>query len=108
MEYGVFSFVESLYQTIRAWLSGRSLCIFSFEVNQDSVVRIDAMHKMFSQLGTPSKLRKAVAMPKTGNHVIGSYIKSNDIEGVEREIEKFMLDIGIPPAPQLTDVKVNG
>jgi hypothetical protein len=32
-------------------------------------------------------------MPKAGNHVIGSYIKSKDVEGVKNEIEKFMTEV---------------
>jgi hypothetical protein len=34
-----------------------------------------------------------MAMPLTGNHVIGSYIKSKDIEGVERETMKFLEEV---------------
>ena len=34
-------------------------------------------------------------MPKTGNHVMGSYIKSNDVEGVERETENYGGSVGI-------------
>ncbi len=32
-------------------------------------------------------------MPNTGNHVIGSYIKSKDVEGVERETAKFFSEV---------------
>ena len=69
------------------------LYYYKDEVHQDSVVRVDAMLKMFDQLGTPSNLKRSVAMPKAGNHVIGSFIKSKDIEGVEREVEKFMVEV---------------
>jgi len=69
------------------------LYYYKDEVHQDSVVRVDAMLKMFEQLGTPSNLKRSISMPKAGNHVIGSYIRSNDIEGVERETEKFMVEI---------------
>ncbi len=62
-------------------------------IHQDSVVRVSAMKKMFEQLGTPQNLKKEKAMPNTGDHVIGSYIKSNDYQGVETEITKFMLDV---------------
>jgi hypothetical protein len=32
-------------------------------------------------------------MPKAGNHVLGSFIKSKDIEGVEKEVEKFITEV---------------
>lgn len=59
---------------------------------QDSVVSVPAMLSMFSQLGTPESMKTAIPMPKAGNHVLGSYIKSQDIEGVEREIERFLTE----------------
>lgn len=62
-------------------------------VHQDSVVKVGAMKKMFEQLGTPVELKREKAMPNTGDHVIGSYIKSGDVAGVEVEITKFMMDV---------------
>jgi hypothetical protein len=32
-------------------------------------------------------------MPDAGSHIIGSYIQSHDVEGVQREIEKFMVGV---------------
>lgn len=52
------------------------------ENNQDQVVRVDAMRAMFEQVATPHTLKKEVALPKTGDHVIGSYIKSGDVQSV--------------------------
>jgi pimeloyl-ACP methyl ester carboxylesterase len=69
------------------------LYYYKDEVHQDSVVRVDAMLKMFNQLGTPPNLKRSLSMPNAGNHVIGSYIKSNDIDGVEREVEKFLVEV---------------
>jgi esterase/lipase len=63
------------------------------KINQDSVVKVEAMQKMFQELGTPADKKRAVAIPRAGNHVIGSYIKSQDIGGVEKEIEKFMNEV---------------
>ena len=63
------------------------------EVHQDSVVKVSAMKQMFQQLGTPVQLKRELAMPNTGDHVIGSYIKSNDYQGVEAEITRFMMDV---------------
>ena len=69
------------------------LYYYKDDVHQDSVVKVSAMLSMFDQLGTPADLKRKLAMPKTGNHVIGSYIKSGDVEGVENEIDKFMREI---------------
>lgn len=60
------------------------------EVHQDSVVSVPAMLNMFSQLGTPAGKKIKEAIPYAGNHVMGSYIKSNDLLSVQTAIEKFM------------------
>jgi esterase/lipase len=62
-------------------------------VNQDSVVRVDAMHRMFEQLSTPPDKKRSVSIPNAGNHVIGSYIKSKDVATVVIEIQKFMDEV---------------
>jgi len=59
-------------------------------IHQDSTVKVSAILTMFDQLGTPANLKRKQAMPKTGNHVLGSYIRSHDVEGVQREIEQFL------------------
>lgn len=69
------------------------LYYYKDEVHQDSVVQVNAMLKMYDQLGTAADLKRKQAMPNTGDHVLGSYIKSNDYQGVEAEITKFMMDI---------------
>lgn len=69
------------------------LYYYKDEVHQDSTVKVSAMKEMFSQLGTPSDLKRALAMPAAGDHVIASYIKSKDVEGVERECERFLREI---------------
>lgn len=60
-------------------------------VHQDSVVKVSAMLKMYDELGSVNK--RKVAMPNTGDHVLGSPIKSHDVEGVQREIERFMKEV---------------
>ena len=71
------------------------------EVHQDSVVSVAAMKKMFEELGTSSSMKRSVDLPNAGNHVIGSFIKSKDVEGVERETEKFMTEVlGMKPVAQ--------
>ncbi len=61
--------------------------------HQDKTVKISAMKRMFNQISTPDNLKKQVAIPNAGDHVIGSYIISKDIQKVEEECEKFARDI---------------
>lgn len=60
-------------------------------IHQDSVVKVSAMLRMYDELGSVTK--RKVAIPNTGDHVLGSPIKSHDVEGVQREIEKFMKEV---------------
>ena len=62
-------------------------------VHQDSVVKVSAMLTMFDHLATPTGMKRKKAMPNTGNHVLGSEIKSNDVPGVESEISKYMEEV---------------
>ena len=64
------------------------LYYYKDEVHQDSVVSVPAMLNMFAQLGSQTKIKQAV--PNAGDHVIGSYIKSNDLLSVQHAIENFM------------------
>ncbi|MGZ8557555.1 MAG: alpha/beta hydrolase [Chitinophagaceae bacterium] len=57
--------------------------------HQDKTVKVSAMKKMFRQLGTADSLKREVAVPNAGEHVIGSYIKSKDVQTVSFECEKF-------------------
>ncbi len=59
-------------------------------VHQDSVVSVPAMLTMFDELGTDRKMRIKQAVPYSGDHVIGSYIKSHDLLHVQEAIEQFM------------------
>ncbi len=69
------------------------LYYYKDEVLRDSVVKVSAILKMYQELGTDTLEKRAVAMPNTGNHVIGSYIKSHDVAGVKYEIEKFLTEV---------------
>ena len=69
------------------------LYYYKDEIHQDSTVKVSAMKEMFEQLGTNPANKKSIAMPKTGNHVIASYIKSQDVAGVETEIENFFVNV---------------
>jgi len=66
-----------------------TLYYYKDEDNQDPTVRVSAMLKMNEALGTPEALKQAVAIPDAGEHVIGSYLVSKDLESVQRAIEEF-------------------
>jgi esterase/lipase len=61
--------------------------------HQDDVVKVSAMKRMFTQISTTAILKRQVAIPNAGNHVLGSPIKSKDIKTVEEECEKFARQI---------------
>jgi pimeloyl-ACP methyl ester carboxylesterase len=65
------------------------LYYYQDEAHQDPVVRVSAMRKMFDAISTPDSLKKQVAIPGAGDHVLGSYIKSKDLPAVQREIHQF-------------------
>lgn len=69
------------------------LYYYKDEQHQDRVVKVSAMKRMFNQLGTPAQLKRQVAIPNAGDHVIGSYVKSKDLQTVEEECEKFAREI---------------
>jgi esterase/lipase len=66
-----------------------TLYYYKNEEEQDPQVKVTAMLKMHEQLGTPTDLKVARAMPGAGAHVLGSSMTSKDLEGVMKEIEKF-------------------
>lgn len=69
------------------------LYYYKDEAHQDNVVKVSAMLQMFDELGTVADQKRKAAMPNTGDHVIAGYIKSNDYQGVETEITKFMKEV---------------
>ena len=56
--------------------------------NQDDVVSVAAMKEMFENLAVEEK--KAIAFPKTGNHVIASKWRSNDWPAVQDSTLQFL------------------
>ncbi|WEK36721.1 MAG: alpha/beta hydrolase [Candidatus Pseudobacter hemicellulosilyticus] len=75
-----------------------TLYYFKDQVHQDSVVKVSAILDMVKALGSPASQNIAMAIPGAGNHVIGSWIKSHDIEGVEAAINGFMTEtLGLSP-----------
>ena len=65
------------------------LYYYKNEQEQDSVVKVSAMLKMFDELGTTAQEKEKHPLPNTGNHVIGSAITSKDIPSVEKAINEF-------------------
>ena len=69
------------------------LYYYKDEEHQDKTVKVSAMRRMFRQLGTPDSLKREIAVPNAGEHVIGSYVKSKDVQTVGDECEKFGKEI---------------
>ncbi|HNY14475.1 MAG TPA: hypothetical protein PKI12_02965, partial [Bacteroidales bacterium] len=63
------------------------------EEEQDKTVSVPAMLEMFEQLGTPPDMKRKMAFPETGAHVIASYIRSKDWQSVQNETDKFLSEI---------------
>ncbi len=90
---------EMLETTMNAGTFGKvkqpTLLLYYYkdEAHQDNVVKVNAMKEMFAQLATGSALKKAVALPNAGNHVIASPIKSGDVAGVEKETKIFLQEV---------------
>jgi esterase/lipase len=65
---------------------------------QDSTVSVSAMLKMYDQLSTPEDLKRKVAFPNAGHHVIGCYLTSGAYKDVEAETVKFLEEVvGLKP-----------
>lgn len=69
------------------------LYYYKDEKHQDPVVKVSAMKEMFAELGTADSLKMQQALPNTGDHVIASFIKSNDIAGVEKATRQFLQEV---------------
>lgn len=63
------------------------------EEEQDQVVRVDAMLKMYDQISTPGHLKYKVAFPEAGRHVIACEATSGCAKQVEKEISDFILRV---------------
>lgn len=60
------------------------------EDEQDKVVSVPAMLKMYDELGVPANEKQKVVFPNAGNHVIGSYVLSKDYQHVQQKTEVFL------------------
>lgn len=63
------------------------------EEEQDDVVSVAAMQEMFRQISTPENLKREIAFPKVGHHVLASYLKSQDLDAVRTATFSFAEDI---------------
>ena len=66
------------------------LYYYKDEQHQDNVVKVSAIKKMFAKIATPDSLKKMVAIPNAGSHVLASPIVSKDFISVENETSIFM------------------
>ena len=85
------------------------LYYYKDKIHQDSTVKVSAALEMFDQLGTPANLKYKEPIPEAATHVIGSSIRSHDVESVKKGIDHFMTAIlhmsPIPHTPDLLAVK---
>lgn len=63
------------------------------EKEQDQVVSVPAILKMFDGLATPKDKKVKVAFPKAGNHVIACDLRSNDWENVYSQTVTFIDEV---------------
>ncbi len=70
-----------------------ALYYYNDEEQQDKVVKVSAIKSMLNSIATPDSLKRGIAMPNVGNHVMCSSIRSNDVAGVITETEKFLVEI---------------
>ena len=66
-----------------------ALYYYKDEENQDQVVDVSQIPKMFEALGTSPDQKRIKALTTPGDHVIGSDLKSKDYITVEKEIFSF-------------------
>jgi len=68
------------------------------EENQDKVVKVDAMLKMFDELGTPENMKQKIAFPEAGDHPIGCKLYSKSWQDVEKACFTFAEEkLGLKP-----------
>ncbi|TLU97932.1 alpha/beta hydrolase [Dyadobacter luticola] len=59
------------------------------EKEQDPVVSVEAIRKMFKELGTPADMKVEKAFPEAGDHVIASRLRSKDVKSVYEATDAF-------------------
>ncbi len=76
------------------------LYYYKSEQQQDSIVKVSAMKKMFNEISTDPSLKRSVALPNTGDHVLASPIRSHDVISVETQTKNFLVEIMRLPVKQ--------
>jgi len=66
------------------------------EDNQDKTVSVAAMLTMFEQLSTPNAKKLKKAYPNSGNHVIGSDLRSGSVPEIIHDTIAFIKGLYIP------------
>ncbi|MDN3619865.1 glycerophosphodiester phosphodiesterase family protein [Polaribacter undariae] len=66
---------------------------YKSEEEQDQVVSVAAILKMYDGLGTPADKKTKVAFLEAGNHVIACDLRSNDWQGVYNETVTFIDEV---------------
>jgi hypothetical protein len=69
-----------------------TLYYYKNDLEQDKTVKVSAILEMNRALSTPDSLKDAIPIPNSGDHVMGSYIVSKDLESVSREMRKFAVE----------------
>ena len=69
------------------------LYYFKNENEQDKVVSVERMHKMFTQIRTPNDQKREFAMPHVGHHILTSRFFSKDLESVQSVTQAFAEEI---------------
>jgi esterase/lipase len=67
-----------------------ALYYYKDEANQDNVVKVSAIQKMLTEISTPDNLKKGIAIPHAGNHVLASPLVSKGVESVEMLTKEFI------------------
>lgn len=82
---------ESTFKKIRQPVL--MLYYYKDDAHQDMVVKVSAMKKMYAALSTDAKLKRSVALPGAGDHVLASPIRSHDVLSVEKETKGFLQEV---------------
>lgn len=70
------------------------------EQEQDEVVSVPAILKMFESLGTTTENKVKIAFPDAGNHVIACDMRSNDWKNVYNQTVAFINSVILKKNPQ--------
>ncbi len=85
------SMTRETFQAVRC--PSLTLYYYKNEQEQDPTVRVDAMLRMHEALSTAVAMKRAVAIPGAGGHVIGSHLVAKDIPAVERQVNSFAEEV---------------